>query len=101
MGGLSLGRTLLFPGADVGISVMPPMPTEWWLRPVRRACRVGEHSAGVTNRFIFNPAAASRSAVGVLHGPPKADDPPNPTSSSITTRTLGAPLGGRSAVIGG
>ncbi len=29
MGALSLGRTLLLPGADVAISVMPPIPTEW------------------------------------------------------------------------
>ena len=31
----------------VAISVMPPMPTEWWLRPVSSACRVGEQSAVV------------------------------------------------------
>jgi hypothetical protein len=29
IGALSFGRTLLFPGADVAISVMPPIPTEW------------------------------------------------------------------------
>jgi hypothetical protein len=27
-GALSLGRMLLYPGAEVAISVMPPMPTE-------------------------------------------------------------------------
>ena len=35
------------PGAPLAISVMPPMPTEWWLRPVSSAWRVGEHSAVV------------------------------------------------------
>ena len=44
---------------------MPPMPTEWWLRPVSSACRVGEHSAVVWKRVYFSPSAASRSAVGV------------------------------------
>ena len=39
------GRKPEYPGADVAISVVPPMPTEWWLRPVIRAWRVGEHSA--------------------------------------------------------
>ena len=48
------------------------MPTEWWLRPVSSACRVGEHSAVVWKRLYFRPFAASRSAVGVEHGPPNA-----------------------------
>ena len=46
-----LGRTELFPGAEVAVSVMLPMPTEWWLRPVSRACRVGAHRAVVWNRL--------------------------------------------------
>jgi hypothetical protein len=29
---------------------MPPIPTEWWLRPVIRAALVGEHNAVVWNR---------------------------------------------------
>ena len=33
--------------AALAVSVMLPMPTEWWLRPVSNACRVGEHSAVV------------------------------------------------------
>ena len=40
----------LYPGAEVAISVMPPMPTEWWLRPVSSAARVGEQSAVVWKR---------------------------------------------------
>jgi hypothetical protein len=47
IGAFSLGRMLLFPGAEVAISVIAPMPTEWWLRPVSNACRVGEHRAVV------------------------------------------------------
>ena len=44
---LVLGRMLLLllPGAEVAISVIAPMPTEWWLRPVSSAARVGEHTA--------------------------------------------------------
>ena len=80
---------------------MPPIPTEWWLRPVSSAWRVGEHSAVVWKRVYFSPFAASRSAVGVLHGPPNALEAPKPTSSSRTTSTFGAPAGGRSGSIGG
>jgi hypothetical protein len=38
---------LLLPGAEVAISVIAPMPTEWWLRQVSSAARVGEHTAVV------------------------------------------------------
>ena len=85
----------------MAISVIPPIPTEWWLRPDSNAARVGEHNAVVWNRVYFNPPAARRSAVGVDTGPPNALDAPNPTSSSITTNTFGAPAGGRSLAIGG
>src|ERR1039458_5654242 len=39
--------------------------------------------------------------VGVWQGPPKALVAPKPVSSIRTMRTLGAPLGGRSSLIGG
>ena len=81
--------------------MIPPMPTEWWLRPVSSAWRVGEHSAVVWNRVYLRPPAARRSAVGMLTGPPKELEAPKPTSSSRTTRTLGAPAGGRSGSIAG
>jgi hypothetical protein len=71
------------------------------LRPDSSAARVGEHSAVVWNRVYFKPSLARRSAVGVRHGPPKALDAPNPTSSSRTISTFGAPTGGRSGVIAG
>ena len=80
---------------------MPPMPTEWWLRPVSSAERVGEHRAVVWKRVYFSPPAASRSKFGVRHGPPKALEAPKPTSSIRMTRTFGAPAGGRSGTIGG
>src|SRR3954451_10780033 len=100
-GAAVLGRIELYPGADVAISVIPPIPTEWWLRPVSSAWRVGEHSAVVWKRLYFSPFAASRSAVGVAQGPPTALAAPNPTSSSNTTSTFGAPAGGRSGSIAG
>jgi uncharacterized protein len=49
-------------------SVIVPIPTEWWLRPVNRAARVGAHSAVVWKRLNLRPSAARRSAVGVRHG---------------------------------
>src|SRR3954454_13966382 len=88
-GALVFGRTELLPGAEVAVSVMLPMPTEWWLRPVSRAWRVGAHRAVVWTGLSRNPAAASRSAVGVRHGPPNAEEAPNPTSPSSTIRTFG------------
>src|ERR1700684_2977596 len=92
---------LLLPGAEVAISVIAPMPTEWWFRPVRSAWRVGEHKAVVWKRLYFKPFAARRSAVGVLHGPPNALEAPKPTSSRSTIKTFGAPTGGRKGTIGG
>ncbi len=83
------GRIELQPGAEVAISVMPPMPTEWWLRPVSNACRVGEQSAVVWNRLYRRPLAARFSRFGVRHRPPKTLDPPNPTSPRRLTRTFG------------
>ena len=80
---------------------MQPMPTEWWLRPVSSACRVGEHSAVVWKRVYLRPPAASFSKLGVAQGPPKALEAPKPTSSMRMIRTLGAPAGGRSYSIGG
>jgi hypothetical protein len=77
------------------------MPTEWWLRPVSRAWRDGEHSAVVWKRLYFRPLAASRSAVGVAHGPPNALDAPKPVSSIMTMSTFGACSGGRNGSIGG
>ena len=68
---------------------MLPMPTEWWLRPVSSAWRVGEHSAVVWNRLYFSPPAASFSKFGVSHGPPNALLAPKPTSSIRMTSTFG------------
>jgi hypothetical protein len=44
--------------------VIPPIPTEWWFRPVSRAWRVGEQRAVVWKRLYLSPFAASLSAVG-------------------------------------
>src|SRR5215475_277574 len=98
-GALVFGRNELLPGADVAVSVILPIPTEWWFRPVSNACLVGAHNAVVWNRLYLSPPAASRSAVGVRHGPPNALDAPKPTSSSRTISTFGAPAGGRNGSI--
>src|SRR5262245_16184608 len=73
---------------------MHPVWTEWWLRPESNAARVGEHSAVVWKRLYRNPSSASRCNVGVFAGPPNVLVWPKPTSSSRTSRTLGAPFGG-------
>ena len=84
----------------MAISVIPAIATVWWLRPDNSAARVGEQIAVVWKRVYCNPFAASRSNVGVSHGPPNTDDAPNPTSSISTTNTFGAPAGGRHGRIG-
>src|SRR5262245_60800725 len=73
---------------------MTPVLHVWWLRPVIRAARVGEQSAVVWKRLYLSPRLASLSNVGVGIGPPKVLDAPNPTSSVMMSKTLGAPLGG-------
>src|SRR5215468_5667517 len=88
-----LGMIDVYPGYPVANSVMLPMPTLWWLRPVRSAARVGEHSAVVWNSLKRRPFAATRSRAGVGIGPPKALDAPKPVSSVIIRSTFGAPAG--------
>src|SRR3954452_12005270 len=83
-GALVFGRSELFPGAEVAVSVMLPIPTEWWFLPLSMAARVGAHSAVVWKRLYFRPPAANRSAFGVEHGPPNALAAPKPVSSMRT-----------------
>ncbi len=64
------GRAPVLPGNAVAISMIAPALFEWWLRPVRRATRVGEHSAVVWNRLYFSPWLATRSSVGIGMAPP-------------------------------
>src|SRR5262245_37036155 len=73
---------------------MMPKPTEWWLRPVMSAARVGEHSAVELNCVYRNPALATRSIAGVGMTPPNVPETPYPWSSVMISRMLGAPLGG-------
>ena len=73
---------------------MPPKWALWWLRPVSKAARDGEHNAVVWNWLYDRPWLATRSKVGVGTGPPNVEHAPNPTSSSITTTMFGASLGG-------
>ena len=63
----ALGGALAFPGppggrwnvteevpmslAESTVSVMLPIPTEWWLRPLSRAARVGEQIAVTWKRL--------------------------------------------------
>ena len=46
-------------------SATRPMPLVWWLRPVSRQLRVGEHSAAVWKFASRTPCAASASMLGV------------------------------------
>src|SRR5439155_16486644 len=70
------GRTPVWPGKAVAVSMIEPVLHEWWLRPVSRAMRVGEQRAVVWKRLYFSPPAASFSQVGMRTGPPKALDCP-------------------------
>src|SRR5215469_18756517 len=72
---------------------MLPIPTLWWLRPVRSAARVGEHRAVVWNWLYLKPLFAKRSSVGVGIGPPKVLAAPKPVSSVMMSKTFGAPFG--------
>src|SRR5262245_44912468 len=72
---------------------MLPIPTLWWLRPVRSAARVGEQSAVVWNSLYLKPLFARRSRVGVGIGPPKVLAAPNPVSSVMISKIFGAPSG--------
>ena len=65
-------------------------------RPGRRAQRRGVEPVVLSAR---PPPAGPRSAS--RHGPPNVLDAPNPTSSSSTISTFGAPSGGSSGSIGG
>src|SRR5262245_21927621 len=73
--------------------MMQAVWTEWWLRPVMIAARVGLHRAVVWKWLYFSPFSASLVNVGVWHGPPNVLVAPNPTSSSSTSRMFGAPAG--------
>jgi hypothetical protein len=45
-------------------------PFWWWLRPVRKTERVGEHSAVVCHCVYVRPLSASRCIVGIWMRPP-------------------------------
>src|SRR5215471_3534289 len=72
---------------------MQPVAAEWWLRPVSKAARVGEHSAVVWKRVYRRPFLASLSRLGVGTCPPKVPHCPKPQSSMRMRRTFGAPSG--------
>ena len=65
------------------------------------AWRDGAHNAEVWKRLYRSPVDASRSAVGVRHGPPNVLEAPKPTSSSRMISTFSAPSGGSKGSIGG
>ena len=57
------------------------------------AARDGEQTAVVKKLLYFSPRFASRSYVCTGIAPPKGSVAPKPTSSVITSKTLGAPFG--------
>ncbi len=76
------------------MSARKPIPTAWWLRPVKKDALVGEHREVTWNRLNGAPSAARASRCGVPMSEPKAPRWPKPVSSSTMAMTLGAPLGG-------
>jgi len=51
-------------------SATRPIPERWWLRPVSRQARVGEHSAVVWKFVSRTPPAARPSMTGVAMSEP-------------------------------
>ena len=64
------GIAPVYPGKGSGRSGIIPMPTRWWLRPVRMQARVGEQNAVVWKFVYRSPSEASRLIVGVAMGLP-------------------------------
>src|SRR5215470_17852536 len=91
---LSLPITLSYPGKPVACSEITPKPTEWWLRPVMSAARVGEQSAVEWKLVYRRPLFAIRSSAGVGITPPNVLGTPYPASSVMIRSTFGAPFGG-------
>ena len=85
---------LLLPGAEVAISVIAPMRTEWWLVAPGQQCRPGRRAyRGGVKPIELQPFSRQSLSGGVLQGPPKAEAAPKPTSSSMMIKTLGDTLG--------
>ena len=60
-----------YPGKPIDSSTSAPTPTEWWLRPLRRQARVGEHK-GVAWKFVYR-RPRWRQAVERRHLAPAAE----------------------------
>ena len=95
------GRSELLPGADVAVSVMLPIPTEWWLRPVSSAARVGAHSAVVWNRLYLRAAGGELLGGRRLAGTAERAGCAEAHVIEQDDQTFGAPSGGSSGSIGG
>ena len=76
------------------MSARNPIPTAWWLRPVKNDARVGEHSEVTWKRLKRAPVVASASRWGVPMSEPNEPRWPKPVSSSTMAITFGAPGGG-------
>src|SRR5215510_5529956 len=96
----SAGNRPLQPGKPCAPSVMHELPLRWWLRPVMKVERVGEHSAVVCHCEYISPRSASFCSVGMLIPPPNGDHADRPVSSYRTIRTFGAPSGALASVYG-
>ncbi len=84
----------MYAGKPLENSPTEPKPTEWWLRPVSSAARVGEQSAVTWKRLYLRPPSPMRSKFGVEIAPPNELGWPKPASSISTRSTFGAPSGG-------
>src|SRR5215510_9790836 len=89
----SAGKRPLQPGKPCAPSVMHEQALRWWLRPVMKVERVGEHSAVVCHCEYVRPRSASFCSVGMLMAPPYGDHAACPVSSYRMFSTFGDPAG--------
>ena len=80
---------------------MPPMPTEWWLRPLSSAARVGEQSAVVWKRVYFKAVGRQPLERRRVAGPAERARRPEADVVDQDDQDVGRAFGGRSGSIGG
>ena len=85
----------------MAISVTPPMPAEWWLRPVINAWRRGRAERRRVKPVVLQPSAASFSKRRRVARPAEGAGRAEAHVVEQDDQHVGVPAGGRSGSIGG